>query len=169
MFTGSASARDQQQIAPKRQLQRYGVQTTNAVLPDIRHRKFEMPELCRIFMGDMSRIVFTFVACCDLYGLTWSIAAVSASSLAADIPILHNQDDYMIYVLVFATTVIPLSFLAVADQVWIQIAFFGGRMLMVIVMLVTVAAAFGASEPHFGDQAGRQPTASLANFSMLSV
>jgi hypothetical protein len=70
---------------------------------------------------------------------------------------------------IFATVVIPLSFLTVAEQIWIQMAFFGGRMLMVILMLVTVIAAFGASEPHFGDQDGPQTTAPLANFSMLSV
>jgi hypothetical protein len=173
VFTESKRSANQSRITsetPKHQLQQQNDDDTGkSPLPNIRNRKFEMPELCRIFMGDVWRIMFTFAACCDLYGLTWSIAAVSASSLASDIPILHNDDDYMLYVLIFATIVIPLSFLSIVDQIWIQMAFFGGRMLMVILMLVTVIAAFGASEPHFGDQDGPQATAPLANFSMLSL
>jgi hypothetical protein len=166
MFPGASGT--QEQMTSKKQKLDVD-QTSKSRLPNIRNRKFEMPELCRIFMGELWRIMFTVAACCDLYGLTWSITAVSASSLASDIPILHNQDDYMLFVLIFAVIVIPLSFLSVADQIWIQMAFFGGRVLMVILMLVTIAAAFGASEPHFGDQDGPQPTSPLANFSMLSL
>ena len=162
------ATRPQEQITSKKQRLRV-VQPADSLLPSIRNRKFEMPELCRVFMGEVWRIMFTIAACCDLYGLTWSIAAVSASSLASDIPILHNQNDYMLFVLIFAVIVIPVSFLSVADQIWIQMVFFGGRMVMVILMLVTVAVAFGASKPHFGDQDGPQPTSPLANFSMLSL
>ena len=167
LFEGAV--RNQEQITSKSQGLHAVQAAANSLLPDIRNRKFEMPELCRIFMGEVWRIMFTFAACCDLYGLMWSIAAVSASSLASEFPILHNPDDYMLYVLIFAIIVIPMSFLSIADQIWIQIAFFGGRMLMVIMMLITVAAAFGASEPHFGDQNGPQRTSPVANFSMLSL
>lgn len=139
------------------------------ILPKIRNRKFELPELSRIFLGRSWSLIFTATACLDLYGLTWSVAAVFASSLAAEFSILSSVDDYVSFILIFAVVVIAISFVPIVAQVWLQMAFFAGRMLMVIIMLTTTAAAFGASEPHFGDQDGPQRTAPLANIGVLHL
>jgi hypothetical protein len=139
------------------------------LLPEIRSRKFELPELSRIFLGRTWSLIFTATACLDLYGLTWSVAAVFASSLAAEFSILSSVDDYVSFILIFAVVVIAISFDPIVAQVWLQMAFFAGRMLMVIIMLSTTAAAYGAPEPHFGGQVGPQRTAPLANFGVLHV
>ena len=139
------------------------------ILPEICNRKFELPELSRIFLGQTWCLIFTVTACLDLYGLTWSIAAVFASSLASEVSILNDANDYVSLLLIFAAIVIPLSFVPMVSQVWIQMGFFAGRTLMVVIMLTTTAAAFAASEPHFGNQDGPQQTSPLANFRFLHV
>lgn len=138
-------------------------------LPVIGNRKFELPELSRIFLGEVWRLIFTVTTYCNLYGLTWSLAAVFASSLSSDFSIRDDQDDYFIFIIIFAAIVIPMAFVPIIDQVWVQLVFFAGRMIMVVVMLATTAAAYVASEPHFGDQAGPQRTAPLANFRTLHL
>jgi hypothetical protein len=136
----------------------------------IRNRKFELPELSRLFLGDTFRIFFTITACLDLYGLTWSIAAVFASSLAAEFSIWDSEEkDYLFFIGVFALTAIPLTLIPIISQVWIQILFFIGRMIMVVVMLATCAAAYNSDISHFGDQVGRQKISSLANFNTLQM
>ena len=141
----------------------------NDTLPEIGDRKFELPELWRIFLGQTWRLIFTATACLDLFGLTWSVAAVFASSLAAEFSIVNDANDYVAFLLIFAVVVIPLSCVPIIAQVWIQMVFFAGRMLLVLIMLTTTASAYGASEPHFGNQDGPQQTAPLANFRVLHV
>lgn len=146
---------------------------TSSALPVIRSRKFELPELSRIFLGE-GRVVFTVTTALDICGLTWSVAAVFASSLASQFSIREDkgqqEDDYFIFILIFSAIVIPLTCVPVIDQVWVQVSFFAGRMVMVSIMLTTTAAAYNASVPHFGDQYGPEHTAPLlANFRTLHL
>lgn len=137
-------------------------------LPMIGDRTFELPELSRIFMGEIWRIIFTITTCCDLYGITWSVAAVFASSLASDFSIRENEDDYVIFILIFAVIAIPMSFLAIVDQIYVQMVFFVTRMVMVVTMLITTAVAFRSNDSHFGDIEGRQAIP-IANFRSLHL
>jgi hypothetical protein len=135
----------------------------------IRNRKFEIPELSRLFLGDTFRYLFTATACLDLYGLTWSIAAVFASSLAAEFSIWNYEEyNYLSFIGLFTFIAVPLTFIPIISQVWIQIIFFSGRMIMVLVMLGTCAAAYQSDTSHFGDQVGQQNNSTLANFSAYS-
>lgn len=138
-------------------------------LPVIRNRKFELPELSRIFLGETWRIFFTVTICCDLYGLTWSVASVFASSLASNFSMRDNQDDYVLFIVIFAAAVVPMSFLSIVDQLYVQLLFFIGRLGMVALMLGTTAVAFNSSEPHFGDQIGAQQSSPLADFRTLHL
>jgi Transmembrane amino acid transporter protein len=138
-------------------------------LPVICSRKFELPELCRIFLGEGWRVVFTITTALDLCGITWSVAAVFASSLASQFSIREDEDDYFIFILIFSAIVIPLTCVPLIDQAWIQVSFFAGRMVMVSIMLITTAAAYNASVPHFGDQDGPERPATLANFRTLHL
>lgn len=119
----------------------------------IGHRRFEMSELSRIFLGNKVRYFFAGTTAIDLYGITWSSAIVSASAMQANLPITNNEDeDYAIYMLIFASIAVTLSCIPIVDQLFIQMAFLTGRLLMVLVMVATVAVAFGSPTSQFANQ-----------------
>jgi len=138
-------------------------------LPVIRDRKFELPELSRIFLGEKWRVIFTASTCFDLYGLTWSIASVFATSLASDFSIRENQDDYVIFILIFLVIVLGMSFFSIVELVYVQLGFFLCRLIMVAIMLITVSIASTTDVAHFGEQEGPERTSPLADFRTLHV
>jgi hypothetical protein len=149
---------------------RFSDSECNHELPTIRGRKFELPELSRLFLGDTFRWIFTGTAALDLYGLTWSIAAVFASSLAAEFSIWNDEErDYIFFMALFAVAAVPLTFVPLISQVWIQIIFFAGRILMVFVMLGTLGAAYTSETSHFGTQLSPQRNTNLVNWNTLQV
>eukprot|EP00978_Attheya_sp_CCMP212_P028112 scaffold96253_cov52-Attheya_sp.AAC.1 len=138
-------------------------------VPAIRDHKFELPELSRIFLGEAWRIVFTATTCFDLYGITWSIASVFASSLASDFSIRDNQDDYAIFILLFLVTVLGMSFFSIVEQLYVQLGFFVCRLIMVAIMLITVSIASTTDVAHFGEQEGPEKSSPLADFRTLHL
>jgi hypothetical protein len=133
-------------------------------------RRFELSELHRIFLGQKAKLFFLATTAFDLYGITWSFAIVSASSLAENIPISgDHEDDYWYYILIYAAVVVPLSCTSVVDQLIIQMIFFVGRMTMVLVMLVTVAVAMVSSSPHFDSQIGANKGVPTSNFPLFFI
>ncbi len=54
----------------------------------------------------------------------------------------------------FMVVIVPLACTSITDQQWIQVTFVTARFVMVILMVGTVAGAYGADEPHFGSQVG---------------
>lgn len=139
----------------------------------IGHRRFEMSELCRIFLGNKLRYFFAFTAAVDLYGITWSFAIVSAEALQAHLPLTNDEDnDYQIYLLIFAVIAVTLSCIPIVDQLWIQMAFLAVRLVMVLVMVVTVGVAFRSSTSHFAadENISVVPTFDVSNlYIMLQV
>ena len=116
----------------------------------IGHRRFEMSELSRIFLGNKLRYFFSFTAAVDLYGITWSFAIVSAEALQVHLPLTQDEDtDYQIYMLIFAIIAVSLSCIPIVDQLWIQMAFLALRLVMVLVMVVTVGVAYRSPASHF--------------------
>eukprot|EP00978_Attheya_sp_CCMP212_P031006 scaffold115889_cov41-Attheya_sp.AAC.4 len=138
-------------------------------LPVIRDRKFELPELSRIFLGEKWRVIFTASTCFDLYGLTWSIASVFATSLASDFSIRESQDDYVIFILIFLFIVLGMSFFSIVELVYAQLGFFVCRLIMVAIMLITVSIASTTDVAHFGEQEGPERSSPLADFRTLHV
>jgi hypothetical protein len=74
----------------------------------IEERTFEISELCRIFLGRWMKYFFTFTTAGDLYGITWALAVVFASSFADDVP-MGTEWDYELYVAMFVVVCVPLS------------------------------------------------------------
>lgn len=117
----------------------------------IKQRKFELPDLARLFLGDKLSLVFTVTTACDLYGITWVLAAVFASSLADFGPIVNSSNtDYSLYIALFGVLAIPFAcFPSVVDQLAVQLLFLGLRLTMVAVMFITVFVAEVSNESHF--------------------
>lgn len=89
----------------------------------IRNRKFELPALTKIFLGETWSRFFSLTTALDLYGITWTFAVVFGQNLSENLPILGSeQDDYQLYVSLFLIVSIPLSCLSILDQLWVQMA-----------------------------------------------
>jgi len=117
--------------------------------------KSEMPELCRLFLGRRISLFFLTTISLDLYGLTWSYAAIFASGLADRFPIKSDfRLDYAIYIVIFAGIVVPLSCMQLSDHIFIQLVFLAGRLVMFLLMISTVAAAWVSDVPHFDEYTG---------------
>jgi hypothetical protein len=131
----------------------------------IRHRTYELSELCRIFLGRHLRNFFTITTALDLYGIGWAIATVFGSAIADKFTTPGPSDEYMVAIFIFMDIAIPLSLFPLTDQLVLQMIFLGARMVMVVMMLATIAGAYFASEPHFGNYKSNTETLNRADFS----
>jgi len=131
----------------------------------VQHRKFELSTLTTIFLGRKWSHFFTVTTSLDLYGVTWTLAAIFASALADEFQIFSSSrnDDYMFFIGIFAVIAIPLACTTVLDQFYIQMVFLAARMLMVLLMVGTLAAAFAnPNKAYFGDQIGPATTGMMS-------
>ena len=125
-------------------------------LLQISDRKFEVIELCKIFLGKVGARIYTFIITIYLYCALWGYSTVFANSLGARLPLINKSpndtkvDEYSfnIYLLVFAVIVIPASMLDLNEQVFIQVTLSVFRILMLVVMISTIifASIYGAED-----------------------
>jgi amino acid permease len=114
------------------------IQTSNWIVGT---RKYEMTELCEIFLGTRGMQLFSLVLAIYLYGSLWAYATVFANSLTANFP-LDDSYSYNVYLLLFTLCVLPTSCLELAEQVTLQMIYSACRVLMVVFMTSTVAVAY---------------------------
>jgi hypothetical protein len=121
----------------------------------IRDRKYEVSLLTKIFFGKAGTIFFSLTTLTSMYGFLWAFCTIFGNAFADKFPIGDAQDGgYKIYIAMFMVVIVPMACTSITDQQWIQMAFVTARIIMVILMVGTVAAAYGADEPHFGSQVG---------------
>mmetsp|Transcript_23387 Transcript_23387/g.32768 ORF Transcript_23387/g.32768 Transcript_23387/m.32768 type:complete len:582 (-) Transcript_23387:234-1979(-) len=113
----------------------------------VKDRKFELTELCQIFLGDAGFKAYGIAVVLDIYGFLWAYSSVFGSAMAHTFPIESEFDSYQLYVLLFAVFVVPMSFLELSEQAAVQIFLSGCRIVMVLLMICTplVAMAYGSS------------------------
>jgi hypothetical protein len=129
----------------------------------IRERKYELSRLTEIFVGKVWTLFFSCTTMASLYGAMWAYSTIFANAFADKYPLGDAQDGgYKLYIAMFMAVTVPLSCTSIVDQKWIQMAFLTARIVMVILMVGTVAASYGADEPHFGSQVGPVNDISLA-------
>lgn len=121
-------------------------QTTNWIVGT---RKYEMTELCEIFLGTTGMHVFSLTLAVYLYGSLWAYGTVFANSLTANFPL--GDYSYYIYLVFFAFIVIPTSCLELAEQVTLQMIYSACRVLMVVLMIGTVLVAYYRTESTYID------------------
>jgi hypothetical protein len=121
----------------------------------IRERKYELSLLTKIFLGKVGTLFFSFTTLGDLYGTMWAYCTIFANAFADKYPLEDAQDSgYKFYIAMFTVVTVALACTSVTDQQWIQMAFVAARIGMVILMVGTVAGAYGADQSHFGSQVG---------------
>jgi hypothetical protein len=121
----------------------------------IRNRKYEVSLLTKIFLGKSGNIFFSVTTLTSMYGFLWAFCTIFANAFADKFPLGDVQDGgYKIYIATFIVIIVPMACTSITEQQWIQMAFVTARIVMVILMVGTVVAAYGADEPHFGSQEG---------------
>jgi len=116
--------------------------------------KFDISELCHIFLGDIGFFIYEFVILFDIYGALWAYASVFATTMDKAIPL--GEESYSLWCIIFAFMVIPLSFLKFSEQAFLQVMLTGCRILVIFLLVVTpLLAAFGENSHQtscFGNQ-----------------
>ena len=129
-------------------------------------QKFEVTELCKIFLGKQSVRVYTFLISVYMYGTLWAYATVFADSLAMRLPltsgdsgITPSSTSYGIYLLLFAMIVVPSSMIELSEQVFVQVTLSICRIIMVVLMIGTITLAIWqqAEDTNSGHDYDSQP------------
>lgn len=104
-------------------------------------KKYEIPELCEIFLGSNAKQLYTFTISLYLYGALWAYATVFANSMTSNISL--GQYSYHIYLAIYGACVAPISCMELSEQISVQVILAFCRALMVIVMVFTVICEMG--------------------------
>ena len=87
----------------------------------VRSRKFEVVELCSMFLGDKGSSTYIFTLGLYMYGTLWAYTSVFANACSYALPLSKmfgvGVDDYLVYVAVFASVVVPLTCMELKEQV----------------------------------------------------
>jgi hypothetical protein len=109
-------------------------------------------------------LIFSITTLASLYGAMWGFCTIFANAFADKYPLGDAQDGgYKLYIALFMVIIVPMACTSITDQQWIQMAFVTARLVMVILMIGTVAAAYCADDSHFGSQVGPVNDIPLAN------
>lgn len=79
--------------------------------------RYEMPVLCRKFLGPWGRLAYMLCLSIYIYGALLAYTSVFAKSCASTFPIPGVGDSYAVYLALFALLVVPLSCLELTEQV----------------------------------------------------
>lgn len=106
----------------------------------IGNQKFEVTELCSIFLGTYGKRIYTFCITVYLYCTLVAYSTVFANSFASHFNI--GESSYFFYLSLFGCIVIPLSCMELSEQISIQVTLTFGRFLMFFFMILSVSYAF---------------------------
>lgn len=108
----------------------------DAALCVVGKRKFELTELCQIFLGERARQLYTLSVSLYLYGTLWAYGTVFSNSMTANLPI--SSDSYFIYLFIFAGVAVPMSCMELSEQISMQVALCLCRLLVMLCMTGSV-------------------------------
>ena len=119
----------------------------------VRRDKFELYELCDLFMGYTSKYLFLLCLALYTYGCLWAFGAVFSQALSISIPLATylssspqhhplppeelSNISYWIYLVIFATLVIPLTCIELTEQVYTQLVLATCRLVVAILIVYT--------------------------------
>jgi hypothetical protein len=112
-------------------------------------RKFEITELCDLFLGSRLRVVYIISIAMYMYGLLWVYSAVFAKALSAHFPVPFSgleEYSYLVYLCIFAAIVLPISCLELSEQIHVQLVLSVCRIVMLVLMVSTLTPAIWGIE-----------------------
>jgi peptidoglycan biosynthesis protein MviN/MurJ (putative lipid II flippase) len=108
--------------------------------------------LTKIFIGKVGDHLFSLTTLTSRYGAMWGFGI--RERLADKFPWRCERGGYKIYIGLYMAVIVSNVVHSITEQQWIQMAFLTARIVMVIMMVGTVVAAYVADEPHFASQDG---------------
>ncbi|KAJ3428198.1 acid transporter [Anaeramoeba flamelloides] len=149
---------------------------------EIKDRKFEYNELLLLFFGKYGKLFGSIAISFYLYGILWSYGVVAATTLTTVFPIKsltkgdiceidgeytsNCQNNYIVYLIIFAIFVLPVSCLDLTEQKILQIGLTIFRFLSLILMISTcVDAIFTSKDTQ--SQSDKPPY--LAEYSLFNI
>jgi amino acid permease len=132
-------------------------------------RKFEVNELCGMFLGRFGRRIYELCLCLYMWGGLWSYASVFAQSMASHLPLYFPHVGwftcdvyadasrnctltYLVYIGLFAIIVVPLTCLDLTEQKPLQVVLTIFRYvalgLMIVVIFVSMFSDPYSRFPH---------------------
>jgi amino acid permease len=104
--------------------------------------RYEVSDLCSIFVGKWAKMSFLFLLTVYSYGTLWSFCAVFAKAMAETFPI--GEYSYLIYLILYGVIVIPLTCMDVNEQIQVQVFLAFCRLVVVVFMVGSVFFGFSA-------------------------
>lgn len=101
-------------------------------------KKFEIPELCEMFLGLRGRDSYMLSIVLYLYGTLWAYSTVFATAVSSYIPF---NNSYLWYLLLFSFFAVPISLMDLTEQVYVQVTLSLCRVLMLFLMIWTILDA----------------------------
>ena len=105
-------------------------------------RKFEIAELCGIFLGNTARRLYVASISLYFYGALWAYSTVFARAWSNILPVpgLNQAESYYVYLAWWAVVECSWCLFELDEQITVQVALAIGRILMVCTMIGTVLA-----------------------------
>lgn len=128
-------------------------------------RKFELPELCEMFLGNRGRDAYMITIVLYLYGTLWAYSTVFATALSSYIPFSNS---YIWYLLLFSFFVIPISLLDLTEQILVQVSLSICRIIMIVLMVYTILDAEINQRNDFSNFVHNYDTSGPTNWFRLS-
>lgn len=120
-------------------------------LPLVKDVKFEMTDLCDIFLGRHGRQCYTCMISLYMYGTLWAYSTVFSKALTSHLPIGPYSN--ICYLILFALLVVPPTLMELNEQVYLQVTLSALRVVMLVIMLLTIAqAAFNPDMDVFSSE-----------------
>ncbi|KAJ3426292.1 acid transporter [Anaeramoeba flamelloides] len=149
-------------------------------------RKYEIIDMCKMFLGKKGKFLYFLMLTLFMYGTVWSYAAVFGSSIVTLFPIkaITNGDvcdidgnfsqncenNYIVYLFLFALIVIPISCLDLTDQKIIQIILCIFRYVALLSIIITITVAMGKKKnPYANSNSSIAPGSKLIKWSGIDL
>jgi amino acid permease len=119
----------------------------NALMSDgnliVRRDKFELYELCELFVGNVAKILFIVCLTAYTYGCLWAFSSVFAEAMAHTLPLFTSSNSsYFFYIALFAAIVIPFTCMELNEQVYTQVFLACCRLLVIVAMVSSALVAY---------------------------
>lgn len=133
------------------------------------NRRFEIVELCEMFLGQRGKQIFSLCIIVYIYGTLWAYCTVFARAFAANVNI--GEQSYYLYLLMFALIVVPMSLMELTEQVFVQVTLAILRILMVLIMVSTTIIAAVTDGEDFGSmpEIGNDPAENALRFHLGKI
>lgn len=136
------SVESPQDSPPNTIMEPFSISLRKDMTYEVKERKFEYVELCRIFLGAKGEKAYIAAVTISIFAQLWGYTSVFSSAMATAAPISKDFGrDYTMYTLIFGSIVVPLSCLDLKEQVQFQMFLTFCRFVVIGLMVMTAFTA----------------------------